>query len=61
MRLVDIERKARQLGIKNTWKLSKKELVKAIQRAEGNFDCFGTITAYCDQLSCCWRIECLRK
>jgi len=61
IRLVDIERKARSLGIKNTWKCSKKELIKAIQRAEGNFDCFGNAVAYCDQLSCCWRIDCIKR
>lgn len=62
IRLVDIERRARSLGIKNTWKLSKKDLIRTIQKAEGNFDCFGTaVSGYCDQLACCWRIECLRK
>jgi len=60
MRLMEIERKARTLGIKDTWKCSKKDLIKAIQRKEGNFDCFGTAVSYCDQLACCWRGECLR-
>jgi hypothetical protein len=60
MRLSEIEKKARSLGIKDTWKYSKKDLVKSIQRAEGNFDCFGTVTNYCDQMSCCWRTDCLK-
>jgi hypothetical protein len=59
MRLSDIEKKARNLGIKDTWKLSKKDLIKSIQRKEGNFDCFGTAKSYCDQLSCAWRVDCL--
>jgi len=60
MRMSDIEKKARNSGIKDSWKFSKKELVKAIQRSEGNFDCFGTASNYCDQMVCCWRSDCLR-
>lgn len=60
MRLSEIEKKARQLGIKDTWKYSKNELIKSIQRREGNFDCFSTARNYCNQLSCCWRKDCLR-
>lgn len=60
MRLSEIERKARGLGIKDTWSYSKKNLIKAIQRKEGNFDCFGNARGFCDQMSCCWRIDCLR-
>jgi len=60
MRMSDIEKKARNAGIKDSWKFSKKELVKAIQKAEGNFDCFGTATNYCDQMACCWRSDCLK-
>ena len=60
MRLVDIEKKARSLGIRDTWKYSKKDLIKQIQRAEGNFDCFGTAKGYCDQINCAWRSDCLK-
>jgi len=40
-------------------KLSKTELVKTIQKSEGNFDCYAT--AYggaCDQAGCSWREDC---
>lgn len=60
MRLSDIEKKAKGLGVKDTWKLSKKDLIKSIQRAEGNFDCFGTAITFCDQASCSWRSDCLK-
>ena len=60
MRISEIEKKARSVGIKDTWKYSKKDLVKAIQRTEGNFPCFGTATANCDQWACCWRSDCLK-
>jgi hypothetical protein len=60
MRLVDIEKKARTLGLKDTWKYSKKDLIKTIQHKEGNFDCFGTAANFCDQQACCWRDDCLK-
>jgi hypothetical protein len=60
MRLSEIEKKARNLGIKDTWKYSKKDLIKSIQRTEGAFDCFGTAREYCDQLACCWRSDCVK-
>ncbi|MBN1913053.1 MAG: hypothetical protein JW788_01490 [Candidatus Omnitrophica bacterium] len=60
MRLTEIEKKARSLGINNTWKFSKDELIKNIQRKEGNFDCFKTAKGSCDQLSCSWRNDCLK-
>ncbi len=61
MRLAEIERKAKSLGLKDTWKFSKRDLIKNIQRAEGNFDCFGTASnKSCDQMGCVWRGDCLR-
>ncbi len=50
---------AKSKGI-NAGKMKKADIIKAIQRAEGNFDCFGTATAgYCDQQGCFWITECL--
>jgi len=60
MRLVEIEKKARNLGLNDTWKYPKKDLIKKIQRAEGNFDCFSTAKGSCTQLGCCWRSDCIR-
>lgn len=59
MRLSDIEKKAKSLGVKGTSMMSKKDLIKNIQRKEGNFDCFGTANKYCSQMSCCWRSDCI--
>ncbi|KPK96838.1 MAG: hypothetical protein AMJ95_12125 [Omnitrophica WOR_2 bacterium SM23_72] len=61
MRLADVEKKARKLGVKDTWKFSKKDLIRQIQRREGNFQCFGTATNFCDQMACCWRVDCIKK
>ena len=60
MRLSEIEKKARSLGARDLWKYSKKDLIKLIQRTEGNFECFGTTKGYCDQLACCWRSDCIK-
>ena len=50
---------AKELGIKSS-NLRKSELNESIQRAEGNFDCFGTADDYCDQLNCLFREDCLQ-
>lgn len=60
MRLNEIEKKARALGIKDTWKFSKKNLIHAIQKNEGNFACFGTTNGSCTQVACCWRTDCVK-
>ncbi|MFP4258967.1 MAG: hypothetical protein ACLFRE_08170 [Desulfovermiculus sp.] len=54
----------RDLGRKNGLRfgvgVTKVEAIRAIQRAEGNFDCFARAgSGYCDQLSCLFRAECL--
>ncbi|MFA5156317.1 MAG: SAP domain-containing protein [Candidatus Omnitrophota bacterium] len=59
MRLSEIEKRARQKGIKDTWKYSKKELIRGIQKQEGNSQCFATgYRDRCGQMSCCWRPDC---
>ncbi len=59
MRLSEVEKKARDLGIKNTWKYSKKDLIKTIQAKEGNIACFATAKGSCTQTLCCWKEDCL--
>jgi hypothetical protein len=59
MTLRELQKLAKQLGL-NPGKIRKVELIKAIQRAEGNFDCFGTAKDYCDQPNCLFREDCLK-
>lgn len=60
MNLKQIKEIAKSKGVK-VGNVKKDELIRAIQRAEGNFDCFGTATAgECDQLNCLWRDDCLK-
>ena len=60
MKMKEVRARAKDLGIraKNP---KKADLVRMIQRAEGNFDCFGTARGYCDQEECCFTGDCLPK
>ncbi len=58
MELKEIRRIAKAMGIRTKGR-EKADLIRAIQRAEGNFDCFGTaVDEECDQESCLWREDC---
>ena len=58
MNFKEIQKMAKKYRIK-TEKKNKVELIREIQRAEGNFDCFGTAGDYCDQTECLFRGLCL--
>ena len=59
MNLKEIREIAKQYSIKSA-KLKKADLIRAIQKAEGNFDCFGSaLSGDCSQESCAWRADCL--
>ena len=39
--------------------MSRTDLIRAIQRAEGNADCFATMHVNdCNQVNCLWRVDC---
>ncbi len=59
MTVKELQKLAKGLGIKAAG-LRKFELIREIQKAEGNFDCFGTAIEYCDQTGCLFRDDCLR-
>lgn len=41
--------------------MKKTEIIRAIQRDEGNNDCFATgIANECEQSNCLWRQDCLK-
>lgn len=42
--------------------LSEAELIRCIQRREGNFDCFASaVEGVCDQTMCLWRDDCVTR
>lgn len=60
MNLQKIKEIAKEKGVR-VGNMKKENIIRAIQRAEGNSDCFGTATAgVCDQLNCLWRDDCLK-
>ncbi len=59
MKMQEVRKIAKEWGVK-TSRMSKAEIIRQIQRSEGNFPCFGTAVAgACDQPGCLWREECL--
>ncbi|MFQ5488468.1 MAG: SAP domain-containing protein [Gammaproteobacteria bacterium] len=59
MNMQEIREIARSHGLK-TGKQTKITLIRNIQRAEGNFDCFATASdGDCSQQDCLWRQDCL--
>ncbi len=58
MKIQRVREIARERGLQ-PGKAEKEELIKTIQRQEGNFDCFATAyDGMCDQTGCRWREDC---
>jgi Rho termination factor-like protein len=58
MNITEIKTIAKEQGIKTT-KMTKGELIKAIQTVEGNRDCFGeAMHVHCEQTECLWYGDC---
>ena len=57
MNIRKIREKARNMGLKDLT-ASKTELVRIIQKAEGNSPCFGTAVGNCPHSDCCFRQDC---
>ena len=59
MKYADIQKMAKKMGI-NTYQMKKNDMILAIQRAENNIECFGTVRVeHCEELSCLWRKDCM--
>lgn len=58
MKLTDVQEKAKLLGIE-TKKLKKADLIRKIQKEEGNAPCFQMNGYDCEEDDCCWRKDCL--
>lgn len=58
MKVEQIRTIAKSMGV-NPGKLNKAELIKSIQSAEGNVECFSSaVDGECDQVNCLWREDC---
>jgi hypothetical protein len=61
MTIKQIKEIAKEKGVTVDKGMKKENIIRAIQRAEGNFECFGTATAgVCNQISCLWMEDCLK-
>ncbi len=59
MKLTEIRDIAKTMGIRNTSKLKKADLIRTIQRHEGNQDCYGAPWRLeCSQEDCSWNRDC---
>ncbi|OGR17272.1 MAG: hypothetical protein A3K53_05040 [Deltaproteobacteria bacterium RIFOXYB2_FULL_66_7] len=59
MKIQKIRSIAKEMGVKSS-RISKGEMIRAIQEAEGNFPCFGTARdGFCDREDCMWKADCL--
>jgi hypothetical protein len=60
MKMLEIRDLALTRGLK-PGNLKKRDLIRWIQREEGNFDCYATAQdGYCDQWKCLWRSDCFQ-
>jgi hypothetical protein len=60
MKIQDIREIARKNGVR-VGRLNKIELIRAIQKTEGNEDCFATpYVRECNQMNCLWREDCMK-
>ena len=58
MKMQDIVKIGANIGVK-AGKMNKTQLIRAIQRAEGNNDCFSTLQVKtCCQVACLWLDDC---
>jgi hypothetical protein len=59
MRLEEIQKMAKGMGIRSL-KMKKPHLIRAIQRAENNIECYGTKrVTNCQEMACLWKSDCL--
>jgi hypothetical protein len=61
MKMEDVRKKAKKLGINSSSKTKKTELIHAIQRTEGNTPCYGNSNnGNCPYTNCCFRSDCFK-
>jgi hypothetical protein len=62
MKMPEIRSRAKELGLTQTNRMKKGDLIRSIQRTEGNFDCYASAARFdCSQDGCCWRGHCLTQ
>ena len=60
MKMAEIGRKAKALGIEPVG-MKKPDLIRSIQRTEGNSPCYGQFSDNCPYTDCCFRDDCKKE
>ncbi|HDD45085.1 MAG TPA: SAP domain-containing protein [Candidatus Desulfofervidus auxilii] len=61
MTLKEVKAIAKKMGLR-IGRMKKAELIRSIQKAEGNIPCFATDRVYeCGEENCLWREDCLKE
>ena len=59
MRFQEIRKVAKGMDI-NTYRMKKTDIIRVIQKTEGNIDCYGTARVEsCQEQMCLWKNDCL--
>ena len=59
MDVIEIEKRAKALGLTGLEWTNKGDMIRAIQIAEGSRDCYGNLWRFeCQEYDCCWREDC---
>jgi hypothetical protein len=59
MKIAAVRQRAYAMGLTGISRIKKGELIRTIQRQEGNRPCFGAEWRFsCEHLACCWREDC---
>jgi hypothetical protein len=58
MKIEEVKAKAKEVGVK-PGRMNKTDLIRAIQRHEGNVACFKNGVENCEQMNCLWRQDCM--
>jgi hypothetical protein len=62
MNMTEIRERAATVGVGSVSKLRKADLIREIQRTEGNNPCYGIDWRHsCAEIFCCWRDDCLKE
>ena len=58
--VTEIRKKAQKMGL-TLRGIHKTNLIHAIQKNEGNAECFNSNNSKCEEMECCWRNNCMAE
>ena len=59
MKIEEVRQRAYSVGLQGISRMRKADLIRAVQRQEGNQPCYGASWRMeCESHECCWREDC---